>query len=69
MEQTTFGSRDGERMLLLNNGTLMVLAKLSRTTTGNPTHLISNLMVVQTISDVPPPTQDGGKSSDSKITM
>jgi hypothetical protein len=38
----------------------------SRTTTGNLIHLTFNQMVDQPISDVPLPTQDGGKSSDTK---
>jgi hypothetical protein len=36
----------------------------SRTTTGNLIHLTFNQMVDQPISDVPLPTQDGGKSSE-----
>jgi len=66
MELTMSGSRDGETMLKLNNGTLIVFQRLSRTTTGSPTHLISKVMVVQLTLDAQPPTQDGGKSSDMK---
>jgi hypothetical protein len=58
-------SRDGETPRL-NNGTSMVSPRLSRTTTGNLIHLISNPMVDQPISDVPLPTQDGGKSLEMK---
>jgi hypothetical protein len=39
----------------------------SRTTTGNLIHLTFNQMVDQPISDVPLPTQDGGKSSEHKV--
>jgi hypothetical protein len=63
------GSRDGERMLLLNNGISMESPRLSRTTNGRATHLISNQMEDQTTWDAQLPTQDGGKCSDSKITM
>jgi hypothetical protein len=70
MELTTFGSKDGELMLLLNNGTSMVFQRLSETTIGRATHLISNQMVDQTILDAQALTQDGGKCSDSKtITL
>jgi hypothetical protein len=44
----------------------MVFPRLSRTTTGSHTHSISNPMEAQPISDVLLPTQDGGKSSDTK---
>jgi hypothetical protein len=61
------GSRDGERMLLLNNGTSMRSQRPSRTTTGRAIHLISNPMVDQPMSDAQLPTQDGGKCSDTKV--
>jgi hypothetical protein len=61
------GSRDGERMLLPSNGTSMVSLRLSRTITGNHTHLTFNPTEDQTTSDVPLPTQDGGNSSDYKV--
>jgi hypothetical protein len=64
---TMSGSRDGERMLLLNNGTSMRSQRPSRTTTGRATHSISNPMVDQPMSDAQPPTQDGGKCSDTKV--
>jgi hypothetical protein len=41
--------------------------RLSRTTTGNLTHLTSNQTVDQLTSDVLLPTQDGGNSSDIKV--
>jgi hypothetical protein len=47
-ELTMSGSRDGERMLPLNNGILMVSPRLSRTTNGRATHLIFNQMEHQT---------------------
>jgi hypothetical protein len=64
---TMSGSRDGERMLLLNNGTSMRSQRPSRTTTGRATHSISNPMVDQPMSDAQLPTQDGGKCSDTKV--
>jgi hypothetical protein len=60
------GLRDGERMSKPNNGTLMESPRLSETTTGNLTHLISNQMVTAITSDALLPTQDGGKSSDTR---
>jgi len=68
LELTTLSSEDGETMLLLSNGTSMEFPKLSRTTIGNPILLIFNPMEVQITSDALPPTQDGGKCSDSKTT-
>jgi hypothetical protein len=41
----------------------------SRITTGSLTHLTSNQMVVQAISDVQLPTQDGGNSSNMKVAV
>jgi hypothetical protein len=66
--QTTSGSRDGEIMLLLSNGTSMEFPRLSRTTTGSHTPLISNPMEAQATSDAQPLTQDGGNCSDMKTT-
>jgi hypothetical protein len=66
-EPTTYGSRDGERTLLLNNGISMKSPRLSRITTGSHIPLISNLMVAQTTLDAQPLTQDGGKCSDTKV--
>jgi hypothetical protein len=60
-------SEDGERMPWVNNGTLMVFPRLSRTIFGRLTHLISNPTEVQAISDVLLPTQDGGNSSDTRV--
>jgi len=48
MELTMFGLRDGERMLLLNNGSLMELLKLSGIINGNLIHLIFKAMEDQT---------------------
>ena len=45
----------------------MVSLRPSETTTGNLTHLTSNLMEDQPTSDVPLPTQDGGKCSDMRV--
>jgi hypothetical protein len=64
---TTSGREDGELIPEPNNGTSMVFQRPSRTTTGNLTHLISNLMVDQPTSDVPLPTQDGGNSGDMRM--
>jgi len=58
---TMSGSRGGERMLLLSNGTLMKFQRQLRTTTGNLTHLIFKVMEDHQTSDVLLPTQDGGK--------
>jgi len=69
MVPTMSGSRDGERMLLPSNGTLMKSPRLSRTTTGSHTHLISNQMVDLQTSDVLQPTQDGGNSSNTKMAL
>jgi hypothetical protein len=49
-----------------NNGISITFQRLSRITTGNLTHLISNQMEDQATSDAPLPTQDGGNSSDTK---
>jgi hypothetical protein len=43
------GSKDGERMSKLNNGSLMEFLRLLRTTTGNLILLISNQMEIATI--------------------
>jgi hypothetical protein len=69
MVQTTFGSRDGETTSLDNNGISMVSPRLSRTTNGNLTHLISNPTVDHLTLDVQLPTQDGGNCSDTKTTL
>jgi hypothetical protein len=58
-----FFLRDGET-IEASNGTSMVSLRPLRTTTGSHTHLISNQTVVQPISDVLQPTQDGGNCSD-----
>jgi hypothetical protein len=63
---TTFGWEDGELTLKPNNGTSMESPRLSRITTGNHTHLISNQTVDQPMSDALLPTQDGGKCGDLK---
>jgi len=61
---TTSGSRDGETMLRPSNGTSMESPRHLRTTTGNLTHLTSNQMVDQPMSDVLLPTPDGGNSGE-----
>jgi hypothetical protein len=61
---TMSGSRDGETTQDNNSGSSMKSLRPSRTTTGNHTHLTSKEMAAQPISDVPQPTQDGGKCSD-----
>jgi hypothetical protein len=58
------GSRDGERMLKPSNGTSMKSPRLSRITTGNPTHLTFKETEVQPTSDAQPLTLDGGNFSD-----
>jgi hypothetical protein len=60
---TTSGWRDGETTSELNNGTSMKSQRLSRTTTGNHTHLTSNPMEDQATSDAPLLIQDGGNFS------
>jgi hypothetical protein len=69
MVPTMSGSRDGERMLLLNNGFSTRFQRPSRTITGNHTHLISKEMVHQLTLDALLPTQDGGKCSDTKMPL
>jgi len=59
-------SRDGEPTPDNNSGSSMRSQRPSRTTTGSLTHLISNPMEDQPISDVQLPTQDGGNFSDTK---
>jgi hypothetical protein len=54
-------------MLRHNNGTSMEFQRLSRTTTGSHTHLISNQMEDQLMSDAPLLTQDGGNSGELKV--
>jgi hypothetical protein len=61
------GREDGERTLLLNNGTSMRSQRPSRTTTGRATHSISNLMEDLQMLDALLLTQDGGNSSDIKV--
>lgn len=62
-------SEDGERMLWVNNGTLMEFPRPSRTIFGRLIHLTSNPMVDQTTLDVLPLTQDGGNCSDIKVPL
>jgi len=64
--QTMSHSRDGEPTPDNNNGSSMRSQRPSRTTTGSLTHLTSNPMEDQPISDVQLPTQDGGNFSDTK---
>jgi hypothetical protein len=64
-----FGSEDGERILLDNNGSSMKSQRLSRITNGSLTHLTSKEMEHQLMSDVLLPTQDGGNSSDTKVPL
>ena len=64
-----FGSEDGERMLLDNNGSSMKSQRLSRITNGSLTHLTSKEMEHQLTLDAPLPTQDGGNSLDTKIHL
>jgi len=64
---TMSGSRGGERMLLLSNGTLMKFQRQLRTTTGNLTHLIFKVMEDHQTSDVLLPIQDGGNCLDIKV--
>jgi len=64
---TTSGSRDGEETSEPSNGTSMKSQRPSRTTTGDLTHLISQETEDQPMLDAPLPTQDGGKSSDTKV--
>jgi hypothetical protein len=52
-----------------NNGTSMVSLRQSRITNGSLTHLTSNQMEDQQISDVLLQTQDGGNSLDTKIPL
>jgi len=66
---TMSGSRDGERTLLLSNGTSMRFLRPSKTTTGNPIHLTFKATEVQPTSDVPLPTQDGGNYSNTKMLL
>jgi hypothetical protein len=66
MALTTSGSRDGERMLMLSNGSSMRFQRPSRTTTGSHTHLIFNPMVTHPTSDVPLLILGGGSFSDTK---
>jgi hypothetical protein len=67
--QTMLFLRDGERMLLLNNGISMKSQRLSRTTTGSHIHLIFNPTVTLLTSDALQPTQDGGRCSDTRKFM
>jgi len=60
-------SRDGETMPRVNNGTSIMFPRLSRTTNGRATHLISNQMVDPPTSDALPLTQDGGNCSSMKV--
>jgi len=66
MVPTMSGSEDGERTLLLNNGTSMRSPRPSRTTTGRATHSISNPTVDLTTLDALQLTQGGGKCSNTK---
>ena len=69
MVPTMCGSRDGERMLKHNNGTLTKFLRLSRTTTGKLIHLTFKEMVNKKTSDVQLQTLDGGNYSRSLVTM
>jgi hypothetical protein len=60
------GSEDGERMLWVNNGTLMKSPRLSRVNSGSHTHLISKEMEDQQMLDVQLQIADGGNSSRRK---
>jgi hypothetical protein len=64
---TTFGLRDGERTPMPSNGSSMKNPRLLKTTTGNLTHLTSNLMEVHPTLDALLPTQDGGNCSNIKM--
>jgi hypothetical protein len=57
------GSEDGERMLWVNNGTLMKSPRLSRVNSGSLTHLIFKETEPQPILDAQILTQDGGNCS------
>ena len=60
-------SRDGETMLETNNSGLMKFPRLSETTTGRTTALISKTMAAVTTSELLlASTQDGGNYSDTK---
>jgi hypothetical protein len=60
---------DGNSTIEINNGSLMESQRPLEITTGNLTLLISNPTVDQAMSDVPLPTQDGGRSSDMKVDI
>jgi len=64
LELTMLHSRDGERMLWDNNGTSIVSLRPSRISNGNHIHSTFRAMVEAPMSDVPQPTQDGGKCGD-----
>jgi hypothetical protein len=64
MEPTMSGSRDGERMLLLNNGSSMRSQRQSRITTGSLIHLKSKATAALQMLDALVPTQDGGNYSE-----
>ena len=67
MVPTTSGREDGERTLLLNNGSSMESQRLLRVTNGRTTHLTFNQMEDQPTSDALPQTQDGGNSGEPKV--
>jgi len=67
MVPTTSGREDGERTLLLNNGSSMESQRLSRVTNGRTTHLTFNQTEDQPTSDALPQTQDGGNSGEPKV--
>jgi hypothetical protein len=67
MEPIMSGSEDGERMLWVNNGTLMKSPRLSRVNNGSHIHLISKEMVDQPMLDVQLQTADGGNSLRRKV--
>jgi hypothetical protein len=67
MVPTMSGLRDGERTLLLSNGTSMKFLRPSKTTTGSLTHWTFKATEAQQISDVPLPIQDGGNYLNTKM--
>ena len=60
------GLGDGERTLLVSNGTSIKFLRQSRATNGSLTHLIFKATVVQPTLDALLLTQDGGKFGDTK---
>jgi hypothetical protein len=66
MVPTMSGSEDGERMLWVNNGTLMKSPRLSRVNNGSHIPLIFKETEDQQMLDVQLQTADGGNSSRRK---